>query len=212
MDERWGVVACSACKPGSVEAGPLYPTRSKVIRSSDGHSSRSAVARALKQPTRGFDASPTAECPVCEVGHLSPPIWPCSDRGLPSHACCQARGGLLPHLFTLTSGLRRRRFVFCGTVRREVREPAPRRYLAVCPPEPGLSSKGARRHRSRPSGRSCNHPQSTGTAGSVQVEECTFRTGAAPLRSPFRSAVTADTRLARLSSNCRDAVAWAASP
>ena len=150
--------------------GPLYPTSSRVIRSSDGHSSRSAVTRALKQPTRGFDASPTAERPVGEVGHLSPPIWPCSDRGLPSHACCQACGGLLPHLFTLTSGLRRRRFVFCGTVRREVRKPAPRRYLAACPLEPGLSSKGARRHRSRPSGRSCNHVQSIGFGMSVQVE------------------------------------------
>ena len=126
---------------------PLYPTRSGVIRCSDGHSSRSAVARALKQPTRGFDASPNTECPVGEVGHLSPPIWPCSDRGLPSHACCQACGGLLPHLFTLTSGLRRRRFVFCGTVRREVRRPraqelpgglpsGARTFLEGCPKAP----------------------------------------------------------------------------
>ena len=151
--------------------GSLYPASGGVIRSSDGHSSRSAVTRALKQPTRGFDASPTAERPVGEVGHLSPPIWPCSDRGLPSHACCQARGGLLPHLFTLTSGLRRRRFVFCGTVRREVRKPAPRRYLAACPLEPGLSSKGTRRHRSRPSGRSCNHLQSTGIGEPVHVDK-----------------------------------------
>jgi hypothetical protein len=36
------------------------------------------------------------------VGHTSPPIWPCSDWGLPCHHCCQWRGGLLPHRFTLT--------------------------------------------------------------------------------------------------------------
>jgi hypothetical protein len=37
------------------------------------------------------------------VGHTSPPIWPCSGWGLPCHCCCQQRGGLLPHRFTLTS-------------------------------------------------------------------------------------------------------------
>jgi hypothetical protein len=36
------------------------------------------------------------------VGHTSPPIWPCSDWGLPCRPCCQERGGLLPHRFTLT--------------------------------------------------------------------------------------------------------------
>ncbi len=30
------------------------------------------------------------------------PIWPCFRRGLPSRPCCQRRGGLLPHRFTLT--------------------------------------------------------------------------------------------------------------
>ena len=45
------------------------------------------------------------------------PIWSCSVWGLPcpQHYC---RGGaLLPHLFTLTSTSRSRRFVFCGTFR-----------------------------------------------------------------------------------------------
>jgi len=36
------------------------------------------------------------------VGHTSPPIWPCSDWGLPCRRCYQRRGGLLPHRFTLT--------------------------------------------------------------------------------------------------------------
>ena len=32
---------------------------------------------------------------------LATPIWSCSRWGLPCHACCQARGALLPHPFTL---------------------------------------------------------------------------------------------------------------
>src|SRR5215472_3748349 len=32
---------------------------------------------------------------------LSLPIWPCTDWGLPSRACYQARGELLSHHFTL---------------------------------------------------------------------------------------------------------------
>jgi len=48
-------------------------------------------------------------------GGLSPHIWPCSSRGLPCHPCYHECGGLLPHLFTLTT--RRWRFIFCGAVR-----------------------------------------------------------------------------------------------
>ena len=72
------------------------------------------------------------------VGHTSPPIWPCSDWGLPCHRCYQRRGGLLPHRFTLTLWIQGRS-VLCGPVRRLS---APRRYLAVCPVELGLSSNG----------------------------------------------------------------------
>src|SRR5215218_3750844 len=111
-----------ACKPGSVEC-----------RHSDGHSSGSAVARTLEQPTRSV---------LVGVGHPSLPIWPCSRWGLPSHDCCQSRGGLLPHRFTLacTPASRcHRRSVLCCTVRRCLAAP-PRRYLAARPLEPGLSS------------------------------------------------------------------------
>src|SRR2546430_11963289 len=85
-----------------------------------------AVASHLMRPTRGSDAP----------GRVSLLTWPCSDRGLPCRACCQARGGLLPLLFTLTLW-RKGRSVFCGPFRRLA---APRRYLAVCPTELGLSS------------------------------------------------------------------------
>src|SRR5580765_6473572 len=37
-----------------------------------------------------------------DPGRVSLLTWPCSDWGLPCHACYQARGGLLPHRFTLT--------------------------------------------------------------------------------------------------------------
>ena len=49
--------------------------------------------------------------------------------------CCHLRGALLPHHFTLTP--RTGRYIFCCTFRRLA---PPRRYLAPCPVEPGLSS------------------------------------------------------------------------
>ena len=98
-------------------------------RAEDGHLSGSAVTGVLKQPTRGSSGA----------GRTLPHIWPCSDWGLPCRPCCQGRGGLLPHPFTLTGGLPHRRFAFCGPVRRLS---APRRYLAVYPVELGLSSSG----------------------------------------------------------------------
>ena len=52
-------------------------------------------------------------------------------------SCYQSRGALLPHLFTLTDAARRRRYLFCGTFHGLT---PPRRYLAPCPKEPGLSS------------------------------------------------------------------------
>src|SRR6266540_1169306 len=51
-----------------------------------------AVASHLVRPTRSSN----------DPGRVSLLIWPCSDRGLPCRACCQTRGGLLPHRFTLT--------------------------------------------------------------------------------------------------------------
>ena len=84
---------------------------------------------------------PLAAYPRCldRGGRLSPHIWPCSSRGLPCRTCYHARGGLLPHHFTLAT--RRWRSVFCGTFRRvQLSLFAPRRYLAACPLEPGLSS------------------------------------------------------------------------
>jgi len=84
------------------------------------------VAVHLKQPTR-----------IQRGPRLWIPIWSCSEWGLPCHACYQPRGALLPHHFTLTGSELLRRYIFCGTFRRLT---PPRRYLALCPMEPGLSS------------------------------------------------------------------------
>src|SRR5258708_32046868 len=84
-----------------------------------------AVASHLARPTRSSD----------DPGRVSLLTWPCSDWGLPCRACYQTRGGLLPHRFTLTSYSE----AVCSLwpFRRLA---APRRYLAVCPVELGLSS------------------------------------------------------------------------
>ena len=103
----------SADKPGSVM---------------DSHSSGIHVAVHLERPTR-------KQCGP----HLCFPIWSCSRWGLPCQRCCQRRGALLPHHFTLTGAAYAtlRRYIFCGTFRRLT---PPRRYLAPRPVEPGLSS------------------------------------------------------------------------
>ena len=66
------------------------------------------------------------------------PIWSCSGWGLPCRSCYHSRGALLPHPFTLTS--RNWRSTLCCTGRGLS---PPRRYLAPCPVEPGLSSGSA---------------------------------------------------------------------
>jgi hypothetical protein len=63
------------------------------------------------------------------------PIWPCTRWGLPCRVACASRGALLPHLFTLTGVLRRRRYILCGTVRRKA---SPLFLPRVSPAEPEL--------------------------------------------------------------------------
>jgi len=115
----------------------------------DNHSSRPCLAARLKQRTRV----------QIEPIHCTP-IWPCSGWGLPCPAALapQAVGSYptvspLPRTWSARLGrldgslrLRQpsrlaahavRRFVFCCTFRRLA---PPRRYLAPCSMEPGLSS------------------------------------------------------------------------
>src|SRR5690606_32077464 len=82
----------------------------------------------------------SSDLPGSSAGHTNAPLFGLAPGGVyRAAACCHPRGALLPHLFTLTGVLIRtlRRSVFCGTFRRLA---PPRRYLAPCPAEPGLSS------------------------------------------------------------------------
>lgn len=96
----------------------------------DSHSSRRIVTDTLKQPTR------TRRGPRHEV-----PIWPCSRWGLP----CRPVTRLAVRSYRTISPLpvphapkdaRPSAVSFCCTFRRLA---PPRRYLAPCPVEPGLS-------------------------------------------------------------------------
>jgi hypothetical protein len=83
------------------------------------------------------------------------PIWPCTRRGFPCRVACASRGALLPHLFTLATGLRRWRFNFLWhfpskslpTFRLRVSQPNKLGYAASRPAVFGLSSSGSRRKR-----------------------------------------------------------------
>jgi len=85
-------------------------------------------------------------------GHLSLLIWPCSRWGLPCRVCCQPRGELLPHLFTLAQpplcfrSASASAVCFLWHCLSSVRPKSvtPRRYLAARPMEPGLSSSSIR--------------------------------------------------------------------
>ncbi len=122
---------------GGPATGRPYPSAQKKVAEPtvkpgsvwDNHSSRPRVTAKLKQHTRGR----------VEPTH-SPPIWPCSEWGLPCPATLspQAVGS-----YPTVSPLPRmpfdtvRRSVLCCTGRQLA---LPRRYLALCSVEPGLSS------------------------------------------------------------------------
>jgi hypothetical protein len=87
--------------------------------------------------------SPAASCnlPESSAGRIIAFLFGLAPGGVyHAAACCHLRGALLPHHFTLT--FRRRRYLFCCTFRRLA---PPRRYLAPCPVEPGLSSTRRKR-------------------------------------------------------------------
>lgn len=126
---RAGTLA-NATGPGQARAG-MRESRAESIDKPgsvvDSHSSGRIVTDTLKQPTRR---------------HRGPrhrlPIWPCSRWGLP----CRSVAGLAVRSYRTISPLpripeNRSAVSFCCTFRRLA---PPRRYLAPCPAEPGLSS------------------------------------------------------------------------
>ena len=112
-------------------------------------------------------ASPrtSSDLPGSRAGHTLPadrptgfPIWSCSGWGLPCRgvlppARCALTAPFHPCRPPLLAERALRRSVFCGTFRGLA---PPRRYLAPCPAEPGLSSTAARPQRL--SGRLPNEP------------------------------------------------------
>ena len=94
----------------------------------------------------GRHRPPLATYPGTHAGHMCRlikkqrvPLFGLAPDGVYPATGVDRRGALLPHLFTLTTptGAEVRRYVFCGTFRELT---PPRRYLAPCPMEPGLSS------------------------------------------------------------------------
>ena len=116
----------SACKPGSVV---------------DSHSSRTCVTASLQRPTRGHARA--ARCgsePLVPLFGLAPGgVYPAT--GVAVGAVRSYR--TISPLPIRRGGLRR--YLFCGTCRGLA---PPRRYLAPCPVEPGLSSPRAPRRAS----------------------------------------------------------------
>ncbi|TCL74979.1 hypothetical protein EV286_102543 [Rhizobium sp. BK251] len=134
-DRSSGIKRQLACKPGSVWLR-LAPERGS-------HSSGTALTHCLTQPTRmtGPETGRTAFA-VRVI-----PIRSCSRWGLPCRSCCQARGGLLPHPFTLTpptfpSHCSRRKSRRGGllSVALSLRSPSPDVIRHRTSVEPGLSS------------------------------------------------------------------------
>ena len=81
-----------------------------------GHSSGTALARCLEQPTRTASLTSLPQAfSLSRTSRVAIPIRSCSRWGLPCRFRCRTRGALLPHLFTLTASRRRKRFVLCGT-------------------------------------------------------------------------------------------------
>ena len=95
--------------------------------------------------------SASSNLPASDTGRTNGGLFGLAPSGV-YHAtnCCQSRGALLPHPFTLTGrphpsplpegeGMegKLRRSTLCCTFRRLA---PPRCYLALCPMEPGLSS------------------------------------------------------------------------
>ncbi len=136
-DRRWptALEEVPGDRPGGAE--PADKPGSVV----DSHSSRRSVAATLKQPTRRQRGP-----------RHSLPIWFCSRWGLP----CRSVAGLAVRSYRTVSPLPRaseeavRRSALCCTFRRLA---PPRRYLAPCPVEPGLSSAPGRTPMTRLPGR-----------------------------------------------------------
>jgi len=124
------------------------------VAAADGHSSRPSIAERLKRPTRKFGAPSRHASRILLSGIPSLfGLAPCGVCHAPRHYC--AGGALLPHLFTLTRGLRPGRYILCGTFRKVALKP-PSRTLSgtlLCGVRTFLSLDRAARETRRPQSR-----------------------------------------------------------
>ena len=114
------------------------PAISRVLSSTIIHLGQSSPTASSNLPGSPFgtDGGQHPSTPIGGVVRCPTPLFGLAPGGVYRAAnCCQSRGALLPHLFTLTG--RSRRYIFCGTFHGFTPS---RRYLAPCPKEPGLSS------------------------------------------------------------------------
>jgi hypothetical protein len=147
----------------------------------DGHFSRDAVAHVLQQSTRGlcrasgraaprrlFDLAPTGVYRAAPVAGSAVGSYP---TGSPLPDPLRAIGGV---------------FSVALSVAREDISLAPRRYLAVCPVEPGLSSAHPRVRRDRPTSGLLQYNDKGGR--DVPLTRCeTVRCKCQPIFCPRRS-------------------------
>jgi len=143
-DLRWGKVGRGGQgKWGSGEVGK-WGSRGEWGEAEGNQGGSRPVSRVLSRtviPLGRPSPDASSSLPGCDAGRIMTPLFGLAPGGVyPATHCCQARGALLPHHFTLTwatAGATHRRYIFCGTFRRLT---PPRNYLAPCPTEPGLSS------------------------------------------------------------------------
>jgi len=146
-----------SCQVKSTRDGARRPV-SRVLsdipsrRCRDGHSSGTCIAARLARPTRatGRKRPCIGDPPLPGEGAMpAAPIRSCSRWGLPCRPCCQARGALLPHRFTLADG-GRTGIGGLFSVALSLGSPPPavgRHRVSV---EPGLSSTGVAPGSGRP--------------------------------------------------------------
>ena len=138
--------------------GPVSRILFHTLRCFGRHFSHGRLATALACGAR-LRGNAGCGIPVAIGRAAQPPILPCTGRGFSCRRRRRRRGGLLPHLFTLTlpcpilSG-KARRYVLCDTVRRRALKRAACARLAAgaasCPAVSGLSSPNFYRARSYP--------------------------------------------------------------
>ena len=112
------------------------------------------------------------------------PIWSCSGRGLPCRellpvARCALTAPFHPYWTVV------RRYIFCGTFRGLS---PPRRYLAPCPKEPGLSSAVTRSDCLADSGSLAVYLSKLGSLNRGRTEDFGGNLGSTPIYDPYLSA------------------------